>query len=266
MRTSWARAEAALDAAMADTDALAVQLERVVKRLPQSFEAGDYALMGRERGIPLRVRARLDEVIEETLVAALSPAQGTAFGAGVRHLEAELGRVPDADYLGRLLALWRAQHALELSRLWTRGQLAAWREVFAADLGEGDTAWLCERVTGLTAPDARRLARARKGSAEARAKRAASKREIEAMAVFAARMRASRIADTETAEAFHRGTTQAASSWGVPLKVWHVRDDEKACPLCAPYDGLKVRTGESFPGAFAPPIHPRCRCAVLFEL
>lgn len=86
------------------------------------------------------------------------------------------------------------------------------------------------------------------------------------------RRRALRIARTETASAFNYGqleTMRQAVREGLVsevYKVWWTARDERVCLACGPLHGRRVRLEEPFPnGAYAPPLHPMCRCTVLYE-
>lgn len=54
-------------------------------------------------------------------------------------------------------------------------------------------------------------------------------------------------------------------------KIWIVTDDDRLCPICAPLDGATapVASGGKFSTRIgkvdAPPVHPRCRCAIGVE-
>lgn len=89
-------------------------------------------------------------------------------------------------------------------------------------------------------------------------------------------VRAVRIARTELAEAFHsadHALMEASVAEGLlvdTVRVWETADDERTCKLCAPLDGVRV-TGlsEPFPSGAStrlhPPLHPACRCTVIYE-
>lgn len=83
------------------------------------------------------------------------------------------------------------------------------------------------------------------------------------------RLRATRIAETETAYAFNRGqlaSVQQARADGVfgtlPVeKEWVTAEDERVCKTCGGLNGQHVSLDEPFPGGHvAPPAHPLCRC------
>lgn len=95
------------------------------------------------------------------------------------------------------------------------------------------------------------------------------------------RRRAERIARTELAFAYNFGhfeqIRQAVEMGSLPkgrvVKVFSTADDERVCPRCGPLDGARIDLEETFPGAtkrlpyvFVPPLHPRCRCTVMYEV
>jgi SPP1 gp7 family putative phage head morphogenesis protein len=94
------------------------------------------------------------------------------------------------------------------------------------------------------------------------------------------RIRAERIARTETAFAYNRGMFEQmrqARDTGVIKNSLIVKEfltaaDERVCPHCGPLDGETIELEQTFPGAtqrlpnlFTPPLHPSCRCAVVYS-
>lgn len=79
------------------------------------------------------------------------------------------------------------------------------------------------------------------------------------------RSRASMIARTETLKSFNMGHMKSVEDNDLlPLVEW-IDGQAGACEFCHALDGKKVLKGESFPGTIgitAPPLHPRCRCAL----
>jgi SPP1 gp7 family putative phage head morphogenesis protein len=86
-----------------------------------------------------------------------------------------------------------------------------------------------------------------------------------------ARLRAETIARTETIRASTDGQLalwRAARADGLidtgARKRWSVTQDDRLCPRCAPLNGVEVALDAAFPGGVqGPPLHPRCRCAVV---
>jgi SPP1 gp7 family putative phage head morphogenesis protein len=86
-----------------------------------------------------------------------------------------------------------------------------------------------------------------------------------------ARLRAETIARTETIRASVDGQLlawRAARADGLiaagAMKRWSVSNDDRLCPRCAPLNGIEVPLDAAFPGGVqGPPLHPRCRCAVV---
>lgn len=83
------------------------------------------------------------------------------------------------------------------------------------------------------------------------------------------RARAEMIARTETIKTFNAGHMKSAEDNELlPLAEW-IDGQSGACEFCHALDGKKVLKGESFPGTIgitAPPLHPRCRCALGFSI
>lgn len=78
-------------------------------------------------------------------------------------------------------------------------------------------------------------------------------------------VRASRIAVTEVTRAFAEGeklAAQEAKDVGLNLvPVWHTREDELVCPICADLD---MKSGDDLAGKDCP-AHPNCRCWLTHE-
>lgn len=87
------------------------------------------------------------------------------------------------------------------------------------------------------------------------------------------RLRAETIARTEIMAAANSGQVALwdnsvrdglliAGEWD---KAWLTAHDERTCPRCGPLDGVRTAfPNGTFPGADGrPPLHPRCRCAVV---
>lgn len=94
--------------------------------------------------------------------------------------------------------------------------------------------------------------------------------------------RAETIARTEVAFAYNQGNDtairQAMSQGLVPImrKVWSTADDGHVCPACEDLEGteidmdneFKVTVGKKVKRTLSvsiPPLHPRCKCAVMYE-
>lgn len=94
------------------------------------------------------------------------------------------------------------------------------------------------------------------------------------------RIRAERIARTETSFAYNMGMlqrmreeTNSGNVRGVVVKEFLTADDEKVCPHCGPLDGETIELEQTFPGAtrklpnlLTPPLHPGCRCAIVYQI
>ncbi len=94
------------------------------------------------------------------------------------------------------------------------------------------------------------------------------------------RIRSRRIAQTEIAAAHNYGQLEQVRQLidggliSVPVvKRFSTSKDERVCPWCAPLDGVMIGMNETWPGAtqalpnvLAPPIHPFCRCTLVYEV
>lgn len=94
------------------------------------------------------------------------------------------------------------------------------------------------------------------------------------------RVRAKRIARTETAFAYNNGMLEtmrqnldSGQLQGTVTKQYWTAVDERVCEFCGPLHLEIIGLEETFPGAtkklpnlFVPPVHPGCRCTVIYGL
>jgi SPP1 gp7 family putative phage head morphogenesis protein len=73
------------------------------------------------------------------------------------------------------------------------------------------------------------------------------------------------VAQTEVTRAMAAGAAEIYRLAGVQLVEWVTAEDDHVCPLCDANEAAGPQfPGQAFPsGAFQPPQHPRCRCALL---
>ncbi len=79
---------------------------------------------------------------------------------------------------------------------------------------------------------------------------------------------AERLAVTETVNAYNsfamEGMQELEENDPGYFKRWDAAIDSRTCPQCGSYDDLVVKMDARFPGGVDhPPLHPRCRCAVV---
>jgi len=78
---------------------------------------------------------------------------------------------------------------------------------------------------------------------------------------------AERLAITETVNAYNEcaliGMDELEAEDPGYFKRWDAAIDGRVCPLCREYDDLVVPLDGTFRGVDHPPLHPRCRCAVV---
>lgn len=79
---------------------------------------------------------------------------------------------------------------------------------------------------------------------------------------------AERLVVTETVNAYNSfaltGMDQLEAEDPGYFQRWDAAIDKRTCPQCARYDDLVVGLDKTFPGGVKhPPLHPRCRCAVV---
>lgn len=92
------------------------------------------------------------------------------------------------------------------------------------------------------------------------------------------RARATMIARTEVATAYHRGNDEAvrqaiAQNFMPEMKkVWSTSRDDRVCHICRALEGVevgmndefKVKAGRNYKDLLLPPAHPHCACAVKY--
>jgi len=87
------------------------------------------------------------------------------------------------------------------------------------------------------------------------------------------KLRAERIERTELAKAYNWSSHETMKDLirrGLikePIRVWETAGDNRVCSVCSGNDGIKVKMEEAFPtGHSMPPIHPNCRCTIVYEI
>ena len=102
---------------------------------------------------------------------------------------------------------------------------------------------------------------------------------------FNEKVRAERIARTETIRSSNAGATEAMRLTGIEMIEWYTADDERVCPFCREMHGKRIEIGRSYWdegqqmtvydaegnaqdlkiiwAVGYPPLHPNCRCTVL---
>lgn len=130
---------------------------------------------------------------------------------------------------------------------------------------------------GLTDVQTSNLARFRDTLSRAGSDPASIDRQVSLYSDRMLRMRAERIARTETAFAFNeagftivREARDAGAFTGELRKRWSTAGDEMVCKMCSAMDGKSVGFDENFDLPFGglvvrvPPGHPWCRCTVIY--
>jgi SPP1 gp7 family putative phage head morphogenesis protein len=133
----------------------------------------------------------------------------------------------------------------------------------AIGLVKGETIdQMTDRLAKLGGPKGFVYTQGRKGSPRARA-------EYIAEGLFTRyRHYAERLAVTETVNAYNAtalaGMRELEKHDPGYFRRWDAAIDRRTCDNCARYDDLVVPLNDTFPGRIAhPPLHPRCRCAVV---
>lgn len=81
------------------------------------------------------------------------------------------------------------------------------------------------------------------------------------------RVRAERIAVTETTRIFYESTWQAANANpNVTMLRWYTAADERVCPVCGPLHLAVIpKSQRTWAGGVSIPAHPNCRCVAIEE-
>lgn len=187
------------------------------------------------------------------------------------------------DPMGDSVIAWTKAHSAEFVTNVANTQIEALRAVVQKaavleDLSVDELARAIRPMVGLTKPQATAnmnyYLKLRAGGMSA-------KKAQESAARYAARQhrhRAYTVARTELATAYNTGAyegtkqAQAAGLLGETMKVWCTAFDERVCTICGDLEGVEVGMDDDFNGASSswstrkhPPVHPGCRCAVIFQ-
>lgn len=187
------------------------------------------------------------------------------------------------DPMGDSVLAWTKAHSAEFVTNVTNTQIEALRAVVRRaavleDMSVDELSRAIRPMVGLTKPQATAnlnyYQKLREGGMS-------PKKAQESAARYAARQhrhRAYTVARTELATAYNTGAyegtkqAQAAGLLGETMKIWCTAFDERVCPVCGDLEGVEVGMDDDFDGASSswstrkhPPVHPGCRCAVLFE-
>ena len=148
------------------------------------------------------------------------------------------------------------------------------RRGFVQGIPPREMAALIRPLIGLTEGQARSVLRMQASlrSQGLTAREVAARTERYALRLL--RQRAITIARTETIRAAAQGqldTMREARFRGLlpqgVRKQWMVTPDDRLCDECSAMDGESVPLDSLFPGGVdAPPLHPRCRCAVVVDV
>lgn len=213
------------------------------------------------------------EVIEPTTVVGATLAH--------RQIVAALGVALPLEDFRAALDTWLEGHAAELVAGFTDVQREALADVLRHYIVESPRsgAQLARIIRPMIGLDTRQAGAVLRLRRELEATPNISPQEVDRQAkAYAARLqrvRAERIARTEMATAFNQGhlaTVQAGVDSGLIVdeiqREWLTAEDERVCPVCNPLNGVVVAFDEPFPNGaeMAPPLHPGCRCTVLYNV
>lgn len=187
------------------------------------------------------------------------------------------------DPMGDSVLAWTKAHSAEFVTNVTTTQIEALRAVVSRaavleDMSVDELSRAIRPMVGLTKPQATANMNY---YLNLRAGGMSPKKAQESAARYAARQhrhRAYTVARTELATAYNTGAyegtkqAQAQGLLGETMKIWCTAFDERVCPVCGDLEGVEVGMDHDFDGASNswstrkhPPVHPGCRCAVMFE-
>ena len=243
----------------------AIQNETISKRTIEEWQQ-DYSKLVHDRIVP--------ELIEAMKTGAANEA---------KHKGIDIGFKFDADHWA--VSDWLKSHTAELVTNSTKAQKDAIQSIIdlgiRKHMGADELARLIRPCVGLTKPQARATMRYYEKIKEELKKKhpRTSPEKIEKMArdkqmkyvEKRLRERAVTIARTEKAFAYEYGrfqhTKNLVEQGILPLqdKKWSATHSENTCDKCSKLNGKIVGMDEEFvPGVLLPPLHPRCKCCIMY--
>lgn len=179
---------------------------------------------------------------------------------------------------GARVVEWVESRGAERVVSWTQLQHEAAQSIIRQAVNEGTGADELGRrlraVTGLTPRQAEAVEKMRAALVADGMDATSAGKQAQRYADMLHRQRALRIARTELASAYNQGQDAAIRQAigdgmfdGPITKQWSAAEDERMCEICGSLDGQTVGMDEDFSdGAGVPPIHPACRCVVLYQV
>ena len=221
--------------------------------------------------------------VHDKMVPEIVDAMETGARNQNKHKEIDIGYKFDADHWA--VADWLENHTAELVTNCTRVQKDAIQSMIETGIRKhmstDELAKLIRSCIGLTKPQtqaAMKYYETVKAELEKKHPRT-SPEKIEKMARDKQkkyvdrqlRERAKTIAQTERAFAYEYGRYQHTKNLvdqGIlppQAKKWSATDSENTCSTCRDLNGKVVGMDEEFaPGKLLPPLHPRCKCCVMY--
>ena len=191
--------------------------------------------------------------------------------------------LPPSSPAAQRMLRWVERHGAELAANLSEAQREALKQIIRREVAAGtdpdELARFLRAVIGFTPKEALAIASYRDNLLRQGLSEREVLHKVGNYAGFLHRRRASRIARTELAYAYNFGQLEgmrSAIERGLATKIYKVfltAHDERVCPFCGPLDGTVVDLEDTFPGAtarvantLAPPLHPNCRCTLLWRL
>ena len=255
-------------------------VQRTWARLRTFVDPAEVAALRAAGAVTPELNARIDEVYREfgegTLLAEWETAIDEGYEYLVDDLVAALVELPDTSVRDAASRKWirerSARRIVELGDQQREAILATLEYAASGNsMGPRAAARHLRASVGLTGREGRAVGALRaRLEADGQAAEAVDRATLN----YAKRLhelRAERIARTELAAAFNRGSLEATLGAFPDAAVsaeWATADDERTCSICRPLDGVVVDAGRDFEGGDGPtpPAHPNCRCTLLYEV
>lgn len=212
----------------------------------------------------------------------LSPEWDRQIEAAGHAVAGDITRLADEPFqfspTGAKVVEWVEQRSAERVVSWTALQHDAAQSIIRQAVNEGAGADELGRrlraVTGLTPKMSADVEKMRVAILADGVEPTKAAKQVQRYADSLHRQRSLRIARTELASAYNEGQHAAILEaidgglfTGQVEKIFSSADDERTCDECASLDGMQLSMdGEFTEGCEVPPLHPSCRCCVVYEV
>lgn len=265
---------------------LASQLRKLWASLGSGLTLGQLQAAVAAGAIPEELAAAVQEASARYVEEHVLPMWAAATVAG-SHISA---RIPGWTWAGGsqwLASYTRANAGRLITQTMTKETLDAIQTVLYHYIVEEPVtvprlAMILRPMVGVTEPQAQAAIALRARLTEAGLKQSVIDKRVASYLARANRLRAETIATTETAKAYHsaqiasvREASRTGAIDGIIYKRWETASDELVCAACGPLHKKHIGLDEKFETSIGktkvrefsedtPPLHPRCRCTIVF--